>query len=177
MEPSRTVEKCQKCPEKQLNLDIASSQVKGDMKPNKIIFWKNFRFPKLIKRNFGLTIFTVWLGEQIVEQKEQTSPWLIQPFKLAENFQVSTKLVLQSIVIVFRQFNWCFIIRFLQKITLRRTRGLDVYKSRIRRPYTRLYTKELACTQQTNFIHKTNEWKWFFLPGWLSHGVKESTQL
>ena len=135
LEPSKNVKKC---PEKQLNLDIASSQVKSDMKPNKIKFWKNFSFSKLIKRNFGLTIFTVWLGEQIVEQKEQTSPWLIQPFKLAENFQVSTKLGLQSIVIVFRKFNWCFTVRYLQKIALRRTRGLDVYKSRIRWPYTRL---------------------------------------
>ncbi|MCY6488398.1 hypothetical protein, partial [Actinobacillus pleuropneumoniae] len=30
--------KCPKCPEKQPNLDIPSSQVKSDMKPNKIKF-------------------------------------------------------------------------------------------------------------------------------------------
>ena len=72
LKPSKNVPKCL---EKQPNLDIPSSQVKSDMKPNKIKFWKNFAFSKLIKRNLGLTIFTVWLGEQIVEQKEQTFPY------------------------------------------------------------------------------------------------------
>ena len=43
------VEKCPKCPEKQTNLDTASSQVKSHMKPIKMKFLKKFCIFKTYK--------------------------------------------------------------------------------------------------------------------------------
>ena len=50
MEPSRTVEKCPKCPEKQTKLGIPSSQVKKSHEAKKIkILKKKITFSKPIK--------------------------------------------------------------------------------------------------------------------------------
>ena len=65
------VGKCPKCPEKQTNLDTASSQVKSHMKPIKMKFWKNFAFSKLRKRILDSPLLPFELESKCLEKKEQ----------------------------------------------------------------------------------------------------------